>query len=345
MAQQHRDYRSGFSGSGSSGSDYSSRYSGDPRARYRGSSARGGFFDQEREEQDYDERSAGGYSGWEDPSEARWRGDSAYAESSRAPYDARDYGREETGYGRPYRGQYRDRPMSSGFSGPGRSSEYGDRYGSESRGSQYGRSGYGRGYYGDGGYDRDRDFYSQEPQRGGSRLGPGGYGSAEYSGGNSAGRFGSPSSYGYQGSSYGAQGQGGSERQSGFRGRGPKGYQRSDERLKEVICEQLTDDPRIDASEITVTVKNGEVTLEGTVNDRSSKYRAEDLVDDCSGVREIHNRLRVQSPESSGLGQSWDSASSQSSSGSNTGRDTGMSSRSRSGTTTSSSTTAGQTTQ
>jgi hypothetical protein len=77
------------------------------------------------------------------------------------------------------------------------------------------------------------------------------------------------------------------------RGRGPKGYQRSDERLKELVCERLSDDHRVDASEISVEVKNGEVTVEGEVSDRGTKYRVEDLIEQC-GVREIHNRLRVQ---------------------------------------------------
>lgn len=48
-----------------------------------------------------------------------------------------------------------------------------------------------------------------------------------------------------------------------YRGVGPKGYTRSDERLAEEICERLTDHPRIDASEIDVQVSRGEVTLTG----------------------------------------------------------------------------------
>jgi osmotically-inducible protein OsmY len=77
-----------------------------------------------------------------------------------------------------------------------------------------------------------------------------------------------------------------------FRGRGPKGYQRSDERLLEAICEQLTDDQQVDASEISVAVSNGEVTLTGTVSDRQAKWRAEDIVESCSGVKGVDNRLR-----------------------------------------------------
>jgi osmotically-inducible protein OsmY len=78
------------------------------------------------------------------------------------------------------------------------------------------------------------------------------------------------------------------------RGRGPKGYRRSDERLTEIICERLTDDPFIDAGEIRIDVANGEVTLQGSVLARSQKYAAEDLVADVTGVTAVHNDLRVQ---------------------------------------------------
>lgn len=81
------------------------------------------------------------------------------------------------------------------------------------------------------------------------------------------------------------------------RGRGPKGYTRSDELLREIICEQLTDDPFIDASEVSVDVELGEVTLRGTVADRQQKYAIEDLVADIAGVNEIHNHVSVANNE------------------------------------------------
>src|SRR5687768_5171077 len=37
-----------------------------------------------------------------------------------------------------------------------------------------------------------------------------------------------------------------------YAGRGPKGYQRSDERIKEEVCDRLTADPDVDALEIEV---------------------------------------------------------------------------------------------
>jgi hypothetical protein len=77
-------------------------------------------------------------------------------------------------------------------------------------------------------------------------------------------------------------------------GKGPKGYVRSDERIREDVCDRLSDDDEVDASEITVTVVGGEVRLEGTVVDRYSKHRAEDLVEAVSGVREVTNNLRTR---------------------------------------------------
>jgi osmotically-inducible protein OsmY len=76
------------------------------------------------------------------------------------------------------------------------------------------------------------------------------------------------------------------------RGRGPKGYTRSDERLTELVCERLTDDAHIDASDISVEVREGKVTLSGTVPDKLTRWRVEDVVDSI-GIGDVSNRLRV----------------------------------------------------
>jgi osmotically-inducible protein OsmY len=76
-------------------------------------------------------------------------------------------------------------------------------------------------------------------------------------------------------------------------GKGPKGYRRADDRIHDELCERLTQHPLIDASTIEVDVKSGEVTLSGEVTDRRTKHMAEDVADQVSGVREIHNQLRV----------------------------------------------------
>jgi len=78
-----------------------------------------------------------------------------------------------------------------------------------------------------------------------------------------------------------------------FSGRGPRNYQRSDERIREDVNERLTIDSRIDASDIDVRVQNGEVTLSGIVEDGRTRRLAEEIVEDLSGVRDVHNELRV----------------------------------------------------
>jgi hypothetical protein len=82
-----------------------------------------------------------------------------------------------------------------------------------------------------------------------------------------------------------------------FEGLGPKGYQRSDARIQEDVCDRLTEAPDIDASDIEVKTANGEVTLSGSVRDRGQKRRAEDVIENLSGVREVHNNLRVSRPQ------------------------------------------------
>lgn len=173
-------------------------------------------------------------------------------------------------------------------------------------------------------YDRDYEGIGRrEYSQGGTRFGGanyGGYGDRgrfdgdRHYGGNRGGYYGS--GYGRKYSSYGSGDEGErswwdrttDEISSWFgdedaqrrrewdrnhRGKGPKNYTRSDERIREDISDRLSDDPFIDATEIEVSVTNGEVTLMGSVDDRHSKRRAEDLTEVVSGVRHVENRLRV----------------------------------------------------
>ena len=87
-------------------------------------------------------------------------------------------------------------------------------------------------------------------------------------------------------------------------GRGPRGFQRSDDRIMEEVCERLTWDPDLDASEIEVRVESGVVTLEGMVESRRDKRRAEDLVDEVRGVVDVQNRLRTGRLQQSATGLS-----------------------------------------
>ena len=75
---------------------------------------------------------------------------------------------------------------------------------------------------------------------------------------------------------------------------GPKGYQRSDERLREDISERLMEARYIDSSDVTVEVSGAKVVLEGTVPERRMKHAIEDLADACPGVQDIENRIRVR---------------------------------------------------
>ena len=80
---------------------------------------------------------------------------------------------------------------------------------------------------------------------------------------------------------------------STYAGRGPKDYRRSDDRVREEICDCMTDDPMLDASEISVQVSEGVVTLSGLVTSREQKRRAEDVAERISGVKDVTNQLRV----------------------------------------------------
>jgi len=137
-------------------------------------------------------------------------------------------------------------------------------------GGQYGSGGFGSSGYGS------------------SSYGPSSYGSSSYGSSSHGSAFGSP----YDES---RGGQGVSVRQGNqYSGRGPKGYSRSDERIREDVCERLTYDPQVDASDITVTVSNGEVTLEGEVENRHQKRRAEDVVERVNAVKDVHNQLKAR---------------------------------------------------
>jgi hypothetical protein len=184
----------------------------------------------------------------------------------------------------------------------------------------YGQGGYGWGGYGQPGYGAG---FQSGSQWGGA--GPGWQGSG-WQGGEGQGRYGRSygrPAFGQQG--FGQQGY----RQQGFQqqgygspaygqpgwgeqgwarsggqpgqhaGRGPRGYRRSDDRIREDVSEALTRDPDVDATDIEIVVLEGEVTLSGAVDDRRTKRRAEDLVERCAGVNDVHNQLRVKR----GLGQ------------------------------------------
>jgi osmotically-inducible protein OsmY len=218
----------------------------------------------------------------------------------------RGFGNESAGYDRDRgrgsheRGRERDYGDSAGYGTGGSSRDWRDVMGDErSRGGQSWGTG----------YDRERGY------GGGRGAGAGGYGSSGYSGGY--GRSMRDDSFG-RGSREDHDERGfferaGDEVRSWFgdedaerrrnresgdstrhRGRGPRNYTRSDDRIREDVNDRLTDDPHVDASEIDVSVSDREVTLSGTVGSRFEKRHAEDLAESVSGVTHVQNNLRVQ---------------------------------------------------
>ncbi|MFZ5482295.1 MAG: BON domain-containing protein [Myxococcota bacterium] len=232
----------------------------------------GGRFDRDwdrgmsggRVDRDWDRGMGGGYGGGMNRDVEGWmRG----RDTSGMDFDRSGGG----GYGGQYGGQY----------GGG----YGGQHGGGTYGGQYG--GYGGGYGG---------------QYGGHGGGyGGGYGGQRFGGGQMGGGYGGQTGGGYGEPTGGGYGGGGdtdrwgmdTERgRGGFTGRGPKSYTRSDDRIKDDICDRLMGNTGIDAENIDVNVKNGEVTLTGTVRNRDDKRRIEDIVENVLGVKDVHNQIR-----------------------------------------------------
>ncbi|WP_454712013.1 BON domain-containing protein [Cupriavidus nantongensis] len=101
---------------------------------------------------------------------------------------------------------------------------------------------------------------------------------------------------------------------------GPKGYQRSDERIREDICERLAHARHVDVRDVEVEVQGGVVRLTGNVRDRRQKYCIEDIVDDVFGVQEIHNAVRLGAPGAFGVSGITEGAQSGTRSGSQSGQ-------------------------
>ena len=82
-----------------------------------------------------------------------------------------------------------------------------------------------------------------------------------------------------------------------YTGRGPRGYQRSNEAVTADVNERLTVHGYVDATDITVSAWQGIVTLSGEVSDRQSKRMAEDAAESVTGVLDVENRLRIAGTE------------------------------------------------
>jgi hypothetical protein len=79
-----------------------------------------------------------------------------------------------------------------------------------------------------------------------------------------------------------------------FAGYGPRSYKRSDDRIEEDINDRLTQHSMIDATDIEVSVQNGEVTLRGHVDHRETKRMAEEIAESVFGVKDVNNQIKIK---------------------------------------------------
>lgn len=253
----------------------------------------------------------------------------SYSEPSRQ-FSRSSASRKYGDYGTSRRGDY-DRQRD--YSSRDYSTRDADRYNREdysnrNYGTDYGTAEMYRGTVGrdtvgsyENDYDRGRYDYSEPSTRysgsGQQGYSGGGYTPSRY---NRSAGYNRGSDYDYQDREYGTRGRGGrgwwdrasdevmswlgdeeaerrrrkdEAREQNYRGRGPRGYRRSDERISEDINDRLTEHPRLDAADIDVSVSNSEVTLSGTVESRRAKRLAEDILEDVSGVSNVQNNLRI----------------------------------------------------
>jgi HSP20 family molecular chaperone IbpA len=279
------------------------------RGQARGTSRRG-FGERGRDDDmEMEERERYGPAYGREQGVGRFQGDEG--SWRRQPGEGRDYGRSLGGRGN-YEG-YEDEEDSFGSQNAGarETNRYagGAQGGFNQGGYNQGRfnqgginqGGYGEGYglsrYGQSGYEQgpgsSGSIRSQRGHRGGSQADGWTGEPQEMQWGRQQGLYGS-SEYGGYISSQRSQ----KDFQSHV-GKGPKGWQRSDERIREEVSEVLARHPEVDASDVEVKVQNCEVTLTGTVTDREAKRIAEDVVERVFGVKDVQNQIKVK-PDNAG---------------------------------------------
>ncbi|MFO0832321.1 MAG: BON domain-containing protein [Phycisphaerales bacterium] len=285
-------------------------------------------------ERDFDRGSRGGYEGgpeglgYEGNQRGAWQG--GYGGNAGYGQGGYQSGYGQGAYGSSSQGGYGG-GSSQGSAGQG---WYGQREPYRQQGNFQGQGGgygmgqgqYGQGSYGPGGYGQS-EYETGYSGLGASRQGSwqgndreqGSWGGGwSGQGGSDSGRAsGSSSPYGYAGYSSGGSGRSDEYRSgngagrsagsyaggSGYskRGKAPKSYQRSDDRIKEDVCEAMMD-AGIDGSELDIAVASGVVTLSGSVNDRRNRYHLEHLASTVSGVKDVENNVRVSQDSTQATG-------------------------------------------
>lgn len=201
----------------------------------------------------------GGYGGGFDGDRGDWTQNQFTGPTSRGYQRGMDR-QQMGGYGSD-RGYFDDRRNQGGIGsryGFSGREQGGGMYGGQSRSGEYGRGGWNddMGYFGADMWNRDIQNRRNRNMRGGDMMGD----------------------------------------ERNFAGRGPRGYSRSPERIREEVCEFITDDPQIDASHIELKVlDDGVVELSGEVDSRRTKRRIEDCCDSVRGVKDVRNNLSINS--------------------------------------------------
>ncbi|HYF30927.1 MAG TPA: BON domain-containing protein [Chitinophagaceae bacterium] len=297
--------------------DQQSQYRQQGQFGNQGQASYGGDAGLNRNRQDYGEYGSSG-SGYENTGQGR------YGSGYDNDYNRFDQNRYGSNYGSDYGSSHGNRYEGG----------HGGNYGQGGQGS-YGQSNYGQGNYGQGNYGQSGQYGRRDDYRGGygnqgmnygNRYGSSGeYGNRGYDDGSGYRNTNYGTGYGTSNrGNWQNQGNRGEDRgwwertrdevsswfgdedaerrrrmdhvvRGEHKGKGPKDYRRSDDRIREDVCDRLSDDPFIDASGIDVKVDSSEVVLTGTVQRREDKRRAEDLVESISGVTNVQNNLRVSS--------------------------------------------------
>lgn len=195
----------------------------------------------------------------------------------------------------------RDRRQDESWQGGARGPQGPQGQGAPGSGQQADGGGYGSqggGYGSQSSYASHGGYGSQGEASGGGSENRGGHGAQGESRSQGYGTHagsGPHGGYGPQGDAHWPQANWGPmSQQARSHRRGPKGYARSDERIREDICERLMHSAHIDSSEVTIEVSGGKVLIEGTVPDRRMKHAIEDIADATAGVNDVDNRVRLQ---------------------------------------------------
>jgi len=72
---------------------------------------------------------------------------------------------------------------------------------------------------------------------------------------------------------------------------------RNDVKIKKDVAVQLSRDNQVDSGTVNVEVKDGEVTLSGTLPSLSVSMAAVEMTEKVAGVRSVKNKFKVKIPK------------------------------------------------